>query len=52
MSQASPAEPLGAAPQSAEAVAKITMPIRTIRLWPRMSASLPPKANATASASM
>ncbi len=46
MSHSSPAEPVGAAPQRAEATVKMTIPIRTMRRWPRTSASLPPKANA------
>ncbi len=52
ISQVSAAPDSGVAPQSAEAVAKIPMPIMTIRRWPAMSAIRPPKANSAASASM
>ena len=43
-------EPSGVAPQSAEAPAKIPIPISTMRLWPAMSAIRPPNANSAASA--
>ena len=49
--QASAAEPVGVAPQSAEAVVNTTIPISTIRRCPWMSASRPPKANSADSAS-
>lgn len=45
MIQASAAPPVGVAPHSAEAVAKPTTPITTIRRCPAMSASRPPNAN-------
>ena len=43
--QASASAPVGVAPQRAEAVAKTTTPIVTMRRWPAMSARRPPKAN-------
>ena len=36
---------VGVKPQSADAVAKVITPTTTIRRWPAMSASRPPKAN-------
>ncbi len=39
------------APQRAEAVAKTTTPITTMRRWPAMSARRPPKANSAESES-
>ena len=45
------AEPLtGVAPHRAEATAKTTMPMSTIRRWPRMSLIRPPRAKVAASA--
>jgi hypothetical protein len=44
MIHGSAAPVVGVAPQSAEAVAKMRTPITTMRRWPAMSASHPPKA--------
>ncbi len=49
--QASAADPVGVAPQSAEAAANTTTPTSTIVRWPTMSASRPPRANSADSAS-
>ena len=49
--QASAPSPVGVAPQSAEAVAKTTTPITTIRRCPAISASRPPNANSAESES-
>ena len=49
--QGSAREPVGVAPQRAEAVAKTTTPITTMRRWPAMSARRPPKANSAESES-
>ena len=46
---ASPMSPVGVAPHSAEAIAKPTTPIVTIRRCPSTSASLPPSANSAES---
>ena len=43
--QASARSPVGVAPQSADAVANVTVPISTMRRCPAMSASRPPNAN-------
>jgi hypothetical protein len=51
ISHASAPPPVGVAPQSAEAVAKTITPMTTIRRWPAMSATRPPKANSADSAS-
>ena len=47
--QASAPEPVGVAPQSAEAVANTTTPTSTMRRCPAMSASRPPSANSAES---
>ena len=51
ISQASAPEPVGVAPQRAEAVAKTITPITTMRRWPAMSARRPPKAKSAESES-
>ena len=51
MIQAWASEPFGVAPQSAEAPAKPTMPMYTMRRGPMTSASRPPRAKVAASAS-
>src|ERR1700761_50338 len=51
ISQASAPEPVGVAPQRAEQTAKTITPITTMRRWPAMSASRPPKAKSAESAS-
>ena len=51
ISQGSSSEPVGVAPQRAEATAKMTTPVTTIRRWPAMSARRPPKANSAESES-
>ena len=51
ISQGSSSEPVGVAPQRAEAVAKMRIPITTIRRWPATSARRPPKAKRAESAS-
>lgn len=48
ISQLSAAPPEGTAPQSAEAITKVSVPISIIRLWPRTSASRPPRAKKAA----
>ena len=45
------AAPSGVAPHSAEAIAKPTTPIITMRRWPSTSPSRPPNANSADSAS-
>jgi hypothetical protein len=44
-------EPVGVAPQRAEATAKTITPITTMRRWPAMSAKRPPKAKSADSES-
>ena len=51
ISQVSASEPDGVAPHRADATANVTTPISTIRRWPRMSASRPPRAKNADSAS-
>ncbi len=46
---ASAALPLGVRPHMADAPAKTKTPSTTMRRWPRVSASRPPKANSAAS---
>ncbi len=45
MIHGSASEPVGVAPQSADAIVNTAMPSRTMLLWPAMSAIRPPKAN-------
>jgi hypothetical protein len=50
ISHASAPDPVGVAPQRAEATAKTITPITTMRRWPAMSARRPPKAKSAESA--
>ena len=47
----SASDPVGVAPQSAEAVVNTPIPTSTMVLWPTMSASRPPSANSAESES-
>ena len=51
MIHGSASEPVGVAPQSADAIVNTAMPSRTMFLWPAMSAIRPPKANSADSES-